>query len=1222
MLKNIFNFEMKYWLRQPSVYMYVGFFLLLSLVTMWGVSTEAPKEIVSYSNAPLQLFKLADFYSILLLLLIPALVGMSVYRDYSSNTHTLLYSYPFKKNDYLLGKFLSSFLLVVIIASTIGIGAAIGTQLPGADPRILLPFDPVAYLQLFMVYIIPNCLLFSCVAFSVVALTRNIYAGFVAVVLLLLFRTFAGLVLGKSGSFTLVVLLDPLGKYAVEYYTRYWSSSELNSRLLPMEELFVFNRLIWLFVSAALFGWTYRTFAFSQQAVTSSFQRRQSDDKVERARLSEKLPVNYLFNLKAEIKAIFRLSWFEFRSMVSSWAFLSLLAGGFLVIITLLFIANPRWETTTYPVTWQMLELPALLFSGIVNFITFLYAGMLIQRAPMARMNQLVDVSPWPNRTMLFSKFLALIKTQVFMLAILMIGGILTQASKGYFNFEIPHYLFELFVLHLTHFIIYACLAFFIQTLSPNVYLGFFVLVFLPLGLGFIGENAPKMGLHFLEQAVFRFNQVPTDGVGSLAWSDMDGYGAKLSVYLIYKLYWLLAGGLLLIGTLLFWQRGMPVGIIERVKTAAHRFKGKTALAGLILMLLFLGMGYHIYAEANIVRSSLSKPQRRTSVLRAEKEIETYAHLVQPSIKAVDIELDIFPSKRNVVSKGSYSLLNENKFAVDTLLIFHFKAMNTSYRFTREHTLLKRDSVANIAYYDLVLLSDSLLPDSGMTMTFEMKTSPNTWLHSNTIVKGNGTFIKDDVFPRFGNWVPAVRNELSMPGRPDKALPSDSAALRRSFISFDSDWIDFNAVVSTSADQIAVAPGTLLQEWRENGRRYYHYRAKEPISHAFLFTSGRFSVLRDKWKDVDLEIYYHPDHAYNLERMMRGMKAGLDYCSENYSPYQFDELRLIEFSQTGRVTAHAYPGILPFGEGAGFIADVDDSESGGVDYPFSTAVHETAHQWWPYQLMPADVRGAKVLSESMAEFVDVQVTRKTHGEAKMRKYLSYSRDQYLKGRRNDRRDEAPLALTFPDQNYLNYPKGALVFRALGELLGESVFNAALQNLMENKSHAAPFSTTTDLIAALEQETPDSLKYAIDDMLKTITFYDNRMITASAARMEDGRYKLTIEFLIRKHRAEGGEEESNEERTLRYEHQEEVLKSLPLNDYIDIAAFGESNSDSKFAESALYLQKHRVQKIYNKLEIVVDEKPVEVVVDPWFVLLETDILNNRKEITMNSANNGG
>ena len=52
-------------------------------------------------------------------------------------------------------------------------------------------------------------------------------------------------------------------------------------------------------------------------------------------------------------------------------------------------------------------------------------------------------------------------------------------------------------------------------------------------------------------------------------------------------------------------------------------------------------------------------------------------------------------------------------------------------------------------------------------------------------------------------------------------------------------------------------------------------------------------VKRDTWRDVNLEIDYHPTHTYNLGRMMQGMKDALEYCSEAFGPYQHRQARIL-----------------------------------------------------------------------------------------------------------------------------------------------------------------------------------------------------------------------------------------------------------------------------------------------------------------------------------------
>ena len=105
----------------------------------------------------------------------------------------------------------------------------------------------------------------------------------------------------------------------------------------------------------------------------------------------------------------------------------------------------------------------------------------------------------------------------------------------------------------------------------------------------------------------------------------------------------------------------------------------------------------------------------------------------------------------------------------------------------------------------------------------------------------------------------------------------------------------------------------------ENGRRYFHYKMDAPILNLWAFQSARYAVERDKWHDVDIEIDYHPAHAYNVDRMIDAVKKSLDYYTANFGPYQYHQLRIVEFPRYATF-AQSLPNTIPFSEAIGFIA--------------------------------------------------------------------------------------------------------------------------------------------------------------------------------------------------------------------------------------------------------------------------------------------------------------
>jgi ABC-2 type transport system permease protein len=449
-----------------------------------------------------------------------------------------------------------------------------------------------------------------------------------------------------------------------------------------------------------------------------------------------------------------------------------------------------------------------------------------------------------------------------------------------------------------------------------------------------------------------------------------------------------------------------------------------------------------------------------------------------------------------------------------------------------------------------------------------------------------------------------------------KPHPSDSTALGNTYISKDSDWIDFEATVSTNEDQIAIAPGYLQKEWVEDGRRYFHYKMDSKILNFYAFNSAKYQVKKDKWKDVTLEIYYHEGHEYNLESMMDGMKASLDYNSENFSPYQHKQLRVVEFPSGG--FAQSFPNTIPFSGDAGFILDLEDSEEGELDYMYAITVHEVAHQWWAHQVIGADVLGATMLSESLSEYVALKVLEKELGKPQMRKFLKKSLDDYLLRRTFESKREKPLMYN-DGQGYIHYQKGSLVFYALSDYIGEDVLNGALKTYVEKvKFQDPPYTTSIDMVNHIKAVTPDSLQYVIKDMFETITVYDNRIKDATSTELDDGKYKIDIEFEVSKYRNdEKGKQLFSEvgRDSISYlpEGKKKPILSLQLQDYIDIGIFTENEVDGKMKEKQLYLKKHKITAINNKISIIVDENPTEVGVDPYNKLIDRSSGDNRQKL---------
>jgi hypothetical protein len=268
-----------------------------------------------------------------------------------------------------------------------------------------------------------------------------------------------------------------------------------------------------------------------------------------------------------------------------------------------------------------------------------------------------------------------------------------------------------------------------------------------------------------------------------------------------------------------------------------------------------------------------------------------------------------------------------------------------------------------------------------------------------TVAADNGTFVNSNYFPALGyQSVGEIdddddRQKEKLP--PKMRMPSidDEWARANSYFTNNADLIDFRATVSTAPDQIAIAPGYLVKEYREKGRRVFEYAMDHPISNFYAFLSARYLVKREEYKGIALEIYYHPGHEYNLDRMMASTKASLDYFGTNFSPYQFRQLRIIEFPRYAQF-AQAFPNTVPFSESIGFILRTGDDD-GDLDLPFYVTAHEVAHQWWGHQVVGANMQGSTWFSEGLANYSALTLMEKKSGRPALEKFLSNELDLYL-----------------------------------------------------------------------------------------------------------------------------------------------------------------------------------------------------------------------------------
>lgn len=109
-MKAIINREISSFFSSPIGYLVIGLFLCLNGLFLWLF--EGEYNILDSGFADLYpFFQLAPW---VLLLLIPAVTMSTIAQEKKSGTLELLLSHPITKNQIILGKFMGSFLLIIL----------------------------------------------------------------------------------------------------------------------------------------------------------------------------------------------------------------------------------------------------------------------------------------------------------------------------------------------------------------------------------------------------------------------------------------------------------------------------------------------------------------------------------------------------------------------------------------------------------------------------------------------------------------------------------------------------------------------------------------------------------------------------------------------------------------------------------------------------------------------------------------------------------------------------------------------------------------------------------------------------------------------------------------------------------------------------------------------------------------------------------------------------
>ena len=1190
MFKEFFFLELKSAFKRPMIYVFFFIMLLIGFAAVASENVSVGGSVGSvYKNAPHVLSQLITFLSLFAILFAVAFFNNAALRDYNNQFHEILFSTPLSKSGYFFGRFFGALVLATIplvgLFPGFLLGAAIGPAAGWIDADRFGDFYLSTFTNNYLLFMLPNMFFAGSIIFALANRFKSTIVSFVGALGIIIAYMVSDTLLSDIDNETIAAMMDSFGIRAYMVHSRYFTLVEKNTLSPVFDGILLTNRLLWSGIGILLLLLNFFSFSFKEKT-----------KKVKATKDDSSLVLPKLKNVQVKPEYSLKTNWIQFLSLfkisylniVKSMVFKVIFLFSLILLGAEMIGGFEFYGLQSYPLTYKVVDM-IIGSSGIFMIIILVFfSGEMVWNDRSSHIHEVINATPHNSLASLSSKVLTLLGVITSIYFLFSLIGICYQLIMGFTEIDFTLY-FTTFLYDLVPgFFFYSMVFIFIQVLINQKYQGYFVSILVVFVFDIL------LSIFDVQSKMVNLGSAP-----SLSYSDMNGFGPGFTGAMWFNTYWSLFGVLLLLIAGLFWVRSTGSNFRIRLKTARKSLTKSYAVKLITVFVLWAGTASFVYYNTQILNSYLTSDEYEDISVKYEKKYKRYEHIALPKITKVKYNVDIFPYERDVRVIAEIRIQNKSDQAIDSIHYNLDPDWDVTFTIPNSELVLDDDTLD----YKIFKLNKPLAIGDSLDIKIESNYITQGFENgrgSTNIIK-NGSFLNNrSILPSMG-YNPSIelndKNDRKKYGLPPKdRMPelfegdSCTSDCMTNYLSDGrSDWVEIETVISTSSDQLAIAPGSLMKEWKEGDRNYYHYKIDHASFDFCSFISAKYQVARKKWNGIDLEVYYDEKHDYNIDRMLSAIERSFEYYTKNFGPYYHKQARIIEFPRYATF-AQAFPGTMPYSESFGYIIDLEDeTENNVID---AVIAHEMAHQWWAHQECGASMQGGTMLTESFAEYSSLMVMKQTKDDLGMKDFLKYDFNRYLRGRSRERKKELPL-YKVENQSYIHYGKGSVILYALQDYIGEEKVNSALRNFLnEFKYKEPPYPTSLDFIRHLEKEIPDSLQYLIDDWFKEITLYDFRLENADYTAIDNGKYKVNFEIEAKKLRADtiGNETE------------------IQLNDWVDIGVFKDSDE-----EELLAIKRVKFTGGNQNFSLVVDTIPAKAAIDPKRLLIERVYKDNFKPI---------
>lgn len=672
----------------------------------------------------------------------------------------------------------------------------------------------------------------------------------------------------------------------------------------------------------------------------------------------------------------------------------------------------------------------------------------------------------------------------------------------------------------------------------PNIYFTQLSAVALPLmllasifvALQHVIRNKIILGVSLFAILILKFSPIATKlGLTHTLWNIAGsplqpadhfwGMTGSETVFWPYMQFWLaFATGLFGLAIILSHRTTFidQLSFRKIVNLVRATTRTKPYLAGVSVVALSGALVLGLLLDKQLVeeRPLTFSEQREAWKAEYEKTYQSWADEPQPSIVNVASIVDFYPDAERADFNLKLTLSNQTDQAIKQILIGRY-GNASPLGFVLEQPTLGEITRAPLGL-SVIKLNRALAPNESIAVhtKFTYK-QPQVWpagLHK--LVKPDFSYIRGmQLMPSVGfqpYWLLQANSLRAQHDLPefDEVKPSELFATGKPEPTWHASehWASYQSVVSTEENQVAVANGELVDEWNEDGRRYFKYATIEPMRpipswfstshHAVSKTlqvalagtsdSANFNESTLKSREIHLSVYA-PEAASDGRKAniakakqltLKAMADTLEWFEQNIGVYPYAQLNL--YAAPGkRFTGYALPQNMLINFRNGFLTAANDYRGveGRFDQRYRRVVHETAHQWFGHGIGNGVKQDGAFLIESLAKYAELVLIEKHYGNADMQALIDYETLRYERAERHYY--EANLSLVDGTASHINYSGATIAFAKLRALIGDEPIIATLKQLWQQHRYPKRPATSMDFVRILKQNLATKLHKAVD-----------------------------------------------------------------------------------------------------------------------------------------------